>query len=264
MSQNISGQAPQGVGWYSLPPELRFMIYRSTWEARKITVHSVSPSVFFRVDENLKHVVHGTPTLPVTAHLNDEARQETLRHYHPIVGDLDCPSYKDWNLGPCMYFNPSLDVVFFSWIPVLWNIPQPPPASIRRLLDILLVAEHIVPERMDDFLMLQTACLKLDTPVLENICPALSSVDHVDAYGGANGRYRLCRDPRCTEPICDTLTKGPWRQHTLYFLSFVEMATRERGMLPYQPCREVEAYVSARIKPRHSWNVWGPGGTYRG
>lgn len=251
MTSNLPGQASQRVGWHSLPSELRLMIYQSTWEPRGIEV-CTSPHPIdhgpFDLNQRLAHHIRSRFVLPATARLNFEARNITLQHYKPITGD---PHYYGQVVN---YFNPFLDVVFFDWLPQLSTLPQPPPENIRKLLDILALAEHIVVDSASLFTQLK-ADLVMNTPAVRNLCPSLQSVDQAK-LGCA--RPRLCRDTRCEEIICCPLPENSgWREHMVYIDTCV--VTINSRMVPYRPCREVQDFVECKS----IWDRFMPRGDYR-
>ncbi|KAK0666421.1 hypothetical protein QBC41DRAFT_398104 [Cercophora samala] len=90
-----------------LPLELRFLIYKYTWEPRQIGI----PESEYSVRRN----DHGG--LPVTLFICRESRQETLRHYHRYSLrwlDFDIYGFSDWDRCREGYINPDLDTIYLS------------------------------------------------------------------------------------------------------------------------------------------------------
>ncbi|KAK0721302.1 hypothetical protein B0T21DRAFT_414496 [Apiosordaria backusii] len=123
----------QPAGFNCLPPEIRLKIYREVWEPRTVVSsfelrdidHDPSPRHPKALERALEHQRKRKP--PVTLHINYEARQQMLMHYHryqlqyydveSVISDhLGSPNTfsrptKKETFG---YFNPYLDIFHFE------------------------------------------------------------------------------------------------------------------------------------------------------
>ncbi|CAP73309.1 uncharacterized protein PODANS_2_7020 [Podospora anserina S mat+] len=117
---------------HTLPLELRFMIYRHTWEPKTITISS--PGV---------GRIRDYPELPVTLRINSETRQETLRHYYECNVWSRYVNHTTNESGErCRkaYINPSLDTLYLDHFPTITRIDIPTPPVKKPCLRIILSA----------------------------------------------------------------------------------------------------------------------------
>ncbi|KAK0721308.1 hypothetical protein B0T21DRAFT_423758 [Apiosordaria backusii] len=101
--------ATQGTakGWHKLPPEIRLKIYRQSWQPRTVFV-GIRPT-----RANAASARANEAHLPVTLHLNYEAREQTLRHYKRLqLTYLTVPRRRNDSMRWIdNYINPRLDIL---------------------------------------------------------------------------------------------------------------------------------------------------------
>lgn len=149
--RNHTVPAPQAT-WYTVPLDVRLMIYRRTWEPRIVTLDKdcsksagsryLGPSDGWEGWEKRASylTVHSPP--PLTLHLCAEAREETLRHYRPVFESFT---------GSVAYVNPETDMLYVKYFPTC----QGPGAlegamgegDTERILEAVSRAKHVLCSR---------------------------------------------------------------------------------------------------------------------
>ncbi|KAK4195275.1 hypothetical protein QBC40DRAFT_301311 [Triangularia verruculosa] len=94
--------ARRSSGWQKLPLEVRYMIYRESWESRTVVLHPAT-----------QEGTGAKEKLPATLHLSHEARMETLRFYAMLQLNYASPTSADMKTMS-RYINSRLDVLLID------------------------------------------------------------------------------------------------------------------------------------------------------
>ncbi|KAK0721303.1 hypothetical protein B0T21DRAFT_351269 [Apiosordaria backusii] len=200
-------------GIYSIPIELRFQIYKFTWEPQTVFISARDPTP----DRN-------PPKPPLTLHINKEARNETLNYYHEFTFVFEKNREKIL-ISKRGYINPRLDILHLGPCWDLYDTGQNmlkfQPAITKPLLRVTLDrgmnANH-------GLIFLDLRC-KLIAGIRTidfwiNVTRPCSLVP--EGYNDDNGnpvridhrttsRYRICRNDTSSKASASKLPIATWK-----------------------------------------------------
>lgn len=217
------------ASWDSLPVEIRFEIYRRTWEPRVVTLdcddtEAIRVSGKTADGDNLYSSylrVYSPP--PITLHLNTEAREETLRYYRPFFQS---------DAGSVAYINPGIDLLQVKYFPYFAGGD----VDAERILNAVSVARHIHAAARIDMRFKLIAALDCDPGRFTNVFTVDDRliIENLAQKKRAYVWTRMCRTPGCTTPNSRP-DKPVWRYH---HLKHVNLWNSEQ-LFPFRNCEDV-------------------------